>query len=74
MLYLVGDRNPTSRPRDPRHLGEHGGGVGGVVQHHVGDGCVHGMIGKGQVCDIAFGELDVVDAEAVHVGAGNFQH
>ena len=32
------------------------------------------MIGKGQVCDIAFGELDVVDAEAVHVGAGNFQH
>jgi hypothetical protein len=45
--------------------GEHGGGVGGVVQDHVGDGRVHGIVGEGQVSDVAFGELNVVDAEAV---------
>jgi hypothetical protein len=40
-------------------------GVGGVVQDHVGDGRVHGIVGEGQVSDVAFGELNVVDAEAV---------
>jgi hypothetical protein len=74
VLYLVGDRDPAS------------GRVTRVISASMAAGLVawcSTMLAtvastarsrRGRVSDVAFGELDVVDAEAVHVGAGNFQH
>jgi hypothetical protein len=54
-------------PDDARHLGEHRGGILRVVQDHVGERGIDGVIDQRQRGDVALAQIDVVDTEPVEV-------
>ncbi len=70
----VGDADPAAGSQDAEGLGEHGGLVGGQVDHAVGDDDVDRVRGQRDGFDGALEEFDVRRAGLRRVGEGQGEH